>query len=86
MALKAAFAVDPGLHVSYVGVCGTPTDDDEKIGFAKNNKPAFEFLYDKNWLFFNDAPPGLSVVKLNEKMSVKILILTPGQMINLNSL
>lgn len=78
LALKAAFAVDPGLHLSYVGVCGTPTDDDEKIGFTKDNKSTFEFLYDKSWLFFDDAPPGLSVVRLNEKNEREDINIDPG--------
>lgn len=78
LALKAAFAVDPGLHVSYVGVCGTPTDDDERIGFVKNDRSAFDFLCDKSWLFFDDAPPGLSVVRLNEKNERDDINIDPG--------
>lgn len=51
LALKTAFAIDPKLRVSYVGVCGMPAYDDEKLGFERNNRAAFDFLHDKSWLF-----------------------------------
>lgn len=78
LALKTAFAIDPKLRVSYVGVCGMPTYDDEKLGFERNNRAAFDFLHDKSWLFFDDAPPGLSIVRLNEKNEREDINIDPG--------
>lgn len=78
LALKSAHWVDQKLRVSYVGVCGTPTSEDKKLGFDKNNRAAFDFLYNQDWLFFDSTPPGLSIVRLNAKHERDDINIDPG--------
>ena len=63
-ALKTIHAIEPDLKLSYVGVCGKPGEIEKKVGFNPNNIEEFEFLDNKEWLFFDDDAPGISLVNL----------------------
>ena len=63
-AIKTINAIYPDLKTSYVGVCGKPTLREKKAGFSGNAKDEFEFLYNKDWLFFDDGPPGIALIRL----------------------
>jgi len=78
LALRSAYAVDSHLRVSYVGVCGTPTYEDQKFGFSKDNRTTFRFLCNTDWLFFDEDPPGLSIVRLNSKNERDDINIDPG--------
>lgn len=78
LALKSANSVDSKLRISYVGVCGLPTDNEINFGFSKERKEEFNFLNNKDWLFFDNSPPGLSVVKLNIKNERDDINIDPG--------
>lgn len=63
-ALKTVHSIDSKLMLSYVGVCGKPSKKELDVGFTTNIKEEFSFLYNTDWLFFDEGAPGLSLVRL----------------------
>lgn len=63
-AIKTVNAIYPELKTSYVGVCGNPTRRERKAGFTGNIEDEFKFLYNKDWLFYDDGPPGIALIRL----------------------
>lgn len=63
-ALRTIHAIDSKLKLSYVGVCGKPTDRELKAGFSVNVHQEFDFLENQDWLFFDEGEPGISLIRM----------------------
>ena len=63
-AVKTAHAICPELKTSYVGVCGKPTKRELDAGFNADIKEEFSFLYNTEWLFFDEGDPGIALVRI----------------------
>lgn len=63
-AVKTAHVISPELKVAYVGVCGKPTKRELDAGFSVDITEEFSFLYNKEWLFYDEGEPGIALVRL----------------------
>lgn len=63
-ALKTAHAIFPELKLAYVGVCGKPTKRELDMGFSTDTKNEFSFLYNSDWLFYDEGEPGIALVRV----------------------